>query len=633
MKKIILLLLAPLCLSTLTFAQDTLHIGKPIYHLSSKIGIGTSSPSELLDIAGNIHLSGLLKDGVNSIDIRTIGNDLKLTNAGSGSDMFFNSGRNFIFENSAFTRFLTIDNNGKVGVGTTTPLDKFQVSNGVISNQQNITSNQVYTVFNVRSNRTVDDYGGLNTEYFRMNLVTEGAGTTGGASEHRKADLRFALRNTTDDVFSDRLTIKSNGNVGVGSTSPSKTLHVLSNTSSDGILVEGAINPTLEVKDSSSGVRTKINSEDASGTAGTITGHDFSLITGNLERMTIDGSTGDVGIGTTTPGQRLEVYEPSGASVARIKSGSSNGVGIVEFYSANTRVAEFMAGADNYDMRFVNNVNSDDADLVFRVKNNNEIVRIKGNGNVGIGTASPAYKLDVNGTSNLSGNTSIVGNLAVGTNTATTARVDFNSSTRNQLTVPQNASLEFREGVVERGRFVAGSGNFLINTSTDAGEKLQVNGTSHFSAKMVVNDSIEAKLVKVTATPGSVPDYVFAPTYKLQTLNELEKYIQANKHLPNIPNAKEIETNGQNLGDMQLKLLEKIEELTLYVIEQDKRIKKSEVRSQKLEVQLTERMASPSGDQGAAQEKLKKLEELISQLAAQNSKLNQRIENLEKNKK
>jgi len=86
----------------------------------------------------------------------------------------------------------------------------------------------------------------------------------------------------------------------------------------------------------------------------------------------------------------------------------------------------------------------------------------------------------------------------------------------------------------------------------------------------LIQGNLEALKVKVTATPGSVPDYVFQPNYKLQTLNELEAFIKANSHLPNIPNAKEIETNGQDLGDLQLKLLEKIEELTLYLIEENK---------------------------------------------------------------
>ena len=80
----------------------------------------------------------------------------------------------------------------------------------------------------------------------------------------------------------------------------------------------------------------------------------------------------------------------------------------------------------------------------------------------------------------------------------------------------------------------------------------------------------------VSATPGSVPDYVFSSDYKLQTLEEVEAFIDQNSHLPNIPNAEEIESNGQDVGELQLKLLEKIEEMTLHIIELNKRIKKLE---------------------------------------------------------
>lgn len=111
------------------------------------------------------------------------------------------------------------------------------------------------------------------------------------------------------------------------------------------------------------------------------------------------------------------------------------------------------------------------------------------------------------------------------------------------------------------------------------------NGTSFFGQKMIVDNDIESKKVKVTATPGSVPDYVFQPNYKLKTLNELEAFIKANSHLPSIPNAKEIEANGQDVGDLQLKLLEKIEELTLYLIEQEKKYKLLEEKLKKLETE------------------------------------------------
>jgi len=63
------------------------------------------------------------------------------------------------------------------------------------------------------------------------------------------------------------------------------------------------------------------------------------------------------------------------------------------------------------------------------------------------------------------------------------------------------------------------------------------------------------------------PDYVFAKDYNLMPLDELEKYISENKHLPNIPSAEKVAKEGLSVGEMQVKQMEKIEELTLYLLE------------------------------------------------------------------
>ena len=66
------------------------------------------------------------------------------------------------------------------------------------------------------------------------------------------------------------------------------------------------------------------------------------------------------------------------------------------------------------------------------------------------------------------------------------------------------------------------------------------------------------------------PDYVFRPNYKRMTLGEVEKFIAINGHLPNIPSATEMVANGNNLGKTDVKLLEKVEELTLYLLDMKK---------------------------------------------------------------
>ncbi|MBK8821009.1 MAG: hypothetical protein IPN49_18715 [Saprospiraceae bacterium] len=79
------------------------------------------------------------------------------------------------------------------------------------------------------------------------------------------------------------------------------------------------------------------------------------------------------------------------------------------------------------------------------------------------------------------------------------------------------------------------------------------------------------------------PDYVFKNNYDLKSLEEVKNFIQEKGHLPNVPSAKEVENNGILLGNMNKVLLEKIEELTLYILQQEERMKNYELRIAKLE--------------------------------------------------
>jgi len=116
---------------------------------------------------------------------------------------------------------------------------------------------------------------------------------------------------------------------------------------------------------------------------------------------------------------------------------------------------------------------------------------------------------------------------------------------------------------------VLGNGKIGIGTTTPD-ELLTVNGIIH------------AKEIKVDLT-GALADFVFDPSYNLMPLTEVEQFVKTNKHLPEIPSAAEVQTNGMNLGDMQNKLLQKIEELTLYVIEQQKLLENQNIKIEQLE--------------------------------------------------
>lgn len=110
---------------------------------------------------------------------------------------------------------------------------------------------------------------------------------------------------------------------------------------------------------------------------------------------------------------------------------------------------------------------------------------------------------------------------------------------------------------------------FAINKDGNVG--IGTTYTADVNYKLFVETGIRTRKVKVdNVTPW--PDYVFKPTYKLPSLNELEKYLQKNQHLPDVPTAIEVEKNGIDLGDNQAILLKKVEELTLYMIELNKKV-------------------------------------------------------------
>jgi hypothetical protein len=150
-------------------------------------------------------------------------------------------------------------------------------------------------------------------------------------------------------------------------------------------------------------------------------------------------------------------------------------------------------------------------------------------------------------------------------------------------------------------------GNVGIGTSSVNGYKLAVNGsmlthnisvgnnsnilninasTISFSGDdKTVIESDQIKTGKIVLSVGSFPDYVFDADYNLMPLNKVDEFIKENKHLPNMPSEKEIVTNGMSVGEINVKLVEKIEELTLYILQQEKKINRLIEKVDLLELQ------------------------------------------------
>jgi hypothetical protein len=194
----------------------------------------------------------------------------------------------------------------------------------------------------------------------------------------------------------------------------------------------------------------------------------------------------------------------------------------------------------------------------------NPVLNWTASGSVGIGTTSPEAKFTIS---------------QIGNGWYDGLRINRDAS--NYLTLT--------EDVTDIRLKNWGAGGIHFFTASTLAVAIVNNGnvgigtTSPGSFKLAVNGKIWGTEVQVALT-NPAPDYVFEKSYTLPTLEEVKSYIDKNKHLPEIPSAKEMEANGVNVGEMNMLLLKKIEELTLYVIELKKEVKELKGEKVKSEV-------------------------------------------------
>jgi hypothetical protein len=307
---------------------------------------------------------------------------------------------------------------------------------------------------------------------------------------------------------------------------------------------------------------------------------------------TVTSTTNSVGIGTAAPASNLHVSEPStskpGGILAPTKSVfklSRYGTPTYSYNeSAEFRIGHGGAGIWGSQLDLFINGGSNINDVP-----DQQAMTWLYNGNVGIGTTTPAEQLDVsNATTGVvrisSKRTQFQINDILGK--INFYKADVSTGGAGVATSIQSRAYDL--GGAFDMDFVTGSVAAPVTTMTLHWNGNVGIGVTNPTDKLAVNGTIHTKEVRVDLTGWA--DYVFKQGYHLLPLIEVKDYIDKNHHLPDMPSEKEVIANGLNLGEMNKVLTKKVEELTLYLIEENKKnaeqkelIQMQEIRLQKLE--------------------------------------------------
>ena len=510
-------------------------------NVTGDVGIGTSSPTSKFHLYGNMNIDyssnpiiQFKNAGVDKGFVQLSGNNIRM---GTNSS---NSLGKFIIRTAGGDR-VYVDSLGNMGIGESNPESKLHVHGSVKLSPPLTSTGSAYLQLYTNPYHQYNPYGPTGISFY--NWQNDGGGNYSYNSKYR-IELNGGPTETLNlhhVDFDDQLILSKTGNVGIGKA-PSEKLDV------GGIARIYDGNPILKLQ-------TNSNSSAVAGTIefNSLSNANYAKIGFSQGALKLSGreNTGfllndlvldnnNVGINNSTPDTKLHII--GGQSVGL--SASQNGY----IMNGTSTSANLVMGSSSIQAR---NGTANAAQLNLQASG----------GNTYIGSSVDiAGTVDIGGQTNIYDYTKIHGDGQIFAIDGNNPHMAFYQNGVYKTFLEQNGS-GFTIGV--------NSGNLRLSPTGQVSIGAVNNSASQY--RLTVDGKMICEEVKVELF-GNWPDYVFSEDYKMNSLHDLEKFISLNKHLPNIPSATTVAKEGIELGDMNKKLLEKIEELTLYLIEQNKRI-------------------------------------------------------------
>jgi trimeric autotransporter adhesin len=558
---------------------------------NTNIGFGTSTPSNYLAGTNGLTLFGTYPGLAFATSTKTW---LLYRQSDNSFRLWENSGVNVGDDR------ITVLPGGNVGIGTTAPASnsRLDIRGGALQVVNYSTNGYGIIARNADpGNNDSYFYHRITTNYHILGTNKNGTGTL------RKLGFASGGSDLETDI---KMTIDNTGNIGINNTSPSAKLQVTNGS----VLFDGTTGTTPV---SGGGTRMMWIPAKAAFRAGKVDGtqwDDANIGDGSFATgwNTIANGPYSFACGALSTSSGSYSFSEGVSSTASGAYSSAFGFGaqatgyasIAFGGSIAQSFSSFVLGQYNYNPGTYNSTSWVATDPLFVIGNGtNNIARsnaltVLKNGNTGIGTANPEAKLHIQNA--LGGS---LGKISFDVLQWSNANIGWNSFYQG-FNISRSASTSNWTSASDGAR--NGSSVILTNlagdihlatiastgaapvTLTDAQVfaavkmKIQNDGkvligdpttvTMPDGYKLFVQTGILTEKLKIAikGTP-KWSDYVFAKNYKLKSFEELESYIQTNKHLPNIPSAEEMVKNGLDVATMDAKLLEKIEELTLYVLD------------------------------------------------------------------